>query len=76
MWMTIQTKASSIPAVQLILDMKVRWSSTYLMLNHAERKKNVRSKFQPKINGIHLFSLVHWRIHRRASLARTRLNKT
>jgi hypothetical protein len=30
--------------MQLILDMKVRWSSTYMMLDRAERKKAVGSK--------------------------------
>jgi hypothetical protein len=50
MWKTIQTKANNGRPVQLILDMKVRWSSTYLMLDRAERKKDVRSKFQVKIN--------------------------
>jgi hypothetical protein len=41
MWKTIQTKANTEKPVQLILDMKVRWSSTYLMLDRAERKKEV-----------------------------------
>lgn len=41
MWKTIQTKANTGRPVQLILDMKVRWSSTYLMLDRAERKKEV-----------------------------------
>jgi hypothetical protein len=45
MWKTIQMKANDIRPVQLILDMKVRWSSTYLMLDRAERKKDVRSKY-------------------------------
>ena len=31
--------------VQLILDMKVQWSSTYFMLDRAERKKGVRMIF-------------------------------
>lgn len=43
MWKTIQNKANYGSAVQLILDMKVRWSSTYLMLDRAERKKDVRN---------------------------------
>jgi hypothetical protein len=29
--------------VQLLIDMKVRWSSTYVMLDRAERKKKVWS---------------------------------
>jgi hypothetical protein len=41
MWKTIQRKSDSGRPVQLILDMKVRWSSTYLMLDCAERKKAV-----------------------------------
>ena len=43
-WKTIQTKANIQP-VQLIIDMKVRWSSTYLMLDQAERRKDVRTIF-------------------------------
>jgi len=42
MWKTIQIKASDEQPVQLILDMRVQWSSTYLMLDRAERKKEVR----------------------------------
>src|SRR5258708_38779724 len=45
MWRTIQLKANNVRPLQLILDMKVRWSSTYLMLDRAERKKDVRNKF-------------------------------
>ena len=44
MWKTIQTKAKDPNPVQLILDMKVRWSSTYMMLDRAEGKKEVRSR--------------------------------
>ena len=45
MWKTIQMKANEgLKPVQLILNMKVRWSSTYFMLDRAERKKEVRSK--------------------------------
>jgi len=39
MWKTVQAKAGIARPVQLILDMKVRWSSTYLMLDRAERNK-------------------------------------
>ena len=45
MWRTTQIMANQ-SLVQLILDMKVRWSLTYLMLDRAERKKDVRNKFQ------------------------------
>ena len=46
MWRTIQMKANDgAKPVQLILDMKVRWSSTYFMLDRAERKKDVCSNF-------------------------------
>jgi hypothetical protein len=41
----LQYHADSIPPVQLKLDMKVQWSSTYLMLDRAENKKEVRRKF-------------------------------
>ena len=40
-WKTVQIKANIQRPVQLIIDMKVRWSSTYLMLNRAEQKKDV-----------------------------------
>jgi len=39
MWKTIQAKAQVAHPVQLILDMKVWWSSTYLMLDWAERNQ-------------------------------------
>ena len=45
MWKTIQIKANSPKVVQLILNMKVLWSSTYLMFDWAKRKKEVRNKF-------------------------------
>ena len=45
MWRTTQIMANQSP-VQLILDMKVRWSLTYLMLDRAKRKKDVCNKFQ------------------------------
>ena len=45
MWKTIQIKANSPKVVQLILNMKVQWSSTYLMLDWAKRKKEVHNKF-------------------------------
>jgi hypothetical protein len=41
MWKTVQSKAGIARPVQLIVDMKVRWSSTYLMLDRAERNKTV-----------------------------------
>jgi hypothetical protein len=44
MWRTIQLKANISRPVQLLLDMKVRWSSTYVMLDRAERKKEVLYK--------------------------------
>jgi hypothetical protein len=46
MWKTIQTKMGHGRAIQLILDMKVRWSSTYLMLDRTEKKKEVCIKFK------------------------------
>ena len=42
MWKTIQIKTKIGTVHQLLLDMKVRWSSTYFMLDRAERKKDVR----------------------------------
>jgi hypothetical protein len=45
MWRTIQIRAKNVPTLQLILDMKVRWSSTYLMLERAEKRKEVRCNF-------------------------------
>jgi len=56
MWRTIQIKANNRPPVQLILDMKVQWSSTYLMLDRVERKKNVRCNFPTKIQILIRFS--------------------
>ena len=41
MWKTVQSKAGIARPVQLIVDMKVRWSSTYLMLDRADRYKMV-----------------------------------
>jgi hypothetical protein len=41
-WNMVQIK-NKLKPLQLILDMKVRWSSTYLMLDRAERKKSVRT---------------------------------
>lgn len=43
MWKTVQSKGGIAKPVQLIIDMKVRWSSTYLMLHRAEGKKTVRT---------------------------------
>jgi len=45
MWKTVQIRANISQPVQLILDMKVQWSSTYFMLDRAERKKEVHNKF-------------------------------
>ena len=42
MWKTVQSKAGIARPVQLIVDMKVWWSSTYLMLDRAEWYKMVR----------------------------------
>jgi hypothetical protein len=55
MWKTIQIKANSQQVVQLILDMKVRWSSTYFMLDRAERKKDVRNIFTKNDQSLSLF---------------------
>lgn len=48
MWKTIQRKANNGRPLQLLLDMKVRWSSTFLMLDRAERKRDVCTKFHVK----------------------------
>jgi len=45
MWKTVQIRANISQPIQLILNMKVRWSSMYFMLDHEERKKEVRNKF-------------------------------
>lgn len=39
MWKNVQSKAGVARPVQFVLDMKVRWSSTYLMLDRAERSQ-------------------------------------
>jgi hypothetical protein len=44
MWKTVQAKAGIARPVQLVLDMKVQWSSTYLMLDRAERNKAVSTQ--------------------------------
>jgi hypothetical protein len=43
-WKTVQAKVGIARPVQLVLDMKVRWSSTYLMLDRAERNKAVSTQ--------------------------------
>ena len=53
-WKTVQLKAGVARPVQLILDMKVRWSSTYAMLDRAERNKTVRI-YMYWIIGTHVF---------------------
>jgi hypothetical protein len=42
LYQTIQTKAGVSQPTQLLIDMKVRWSSTYIMINRAERNRDVR----------------------------------
>ena len=47
--MSVQSKAGIPRPTQLLLDMKVRWSSTYLMLDRAKRNKAVSTyKFLSK----------------------------
>jgi hypothetical protein len=41
MFRNIQIEAAVAIPKQLLLDMKVRWSSTYIMLHRAERNKKV-----------------------------------
>jgi hypothetical protein len=48
MWRTIQIKVDNGHLTQLILDMKVQWSSTYLMLDHAEKKRDMRSNIRKR----------------------------
>ena len=43
MWKTVQSKGGIARLVQLVIDMKVWWSSTYLMLHRTEGKKTVRA---------------------------------
>jgi hypothetical protein len=45
MWRTIQLKAGIARPVQLVLDMKVRWSSTLHMLHRAQQNKRVSNYF-------------------------------
>jgi len=40
----VQVKADVIPPTQLLPNMKVRWSSTFVMVNHAETSKEVGPK--------------------------------
>ena len=37
----IQEDKNIVPALQLLLDMKVRWGSTYVMLDRAELRREV-----------------------------------
>ena len=41
LYRTVQTKAGVSHPTQLLINMKVRWSSTYVMLNRAESNKKV-----------------------------------
>lgn len=50
MWKTIQVKAGVARPAQLVLDMKVRWSSTLSMLDRAERNKTVSTESKCMIN--------------------------
>lgn len=50
MWKTVQSEAGVTSPVQLILDMKVRWSSTYLMLVRAEQNKTSVDTFIDKLH--------------------------
>jgi hypothetical protein len=43
----VQVKAGVSTPTQLLLDMKVRWSSTYVMVNRAESSKEVRQNQIP-----------------------------
>lgn len=47
---------SDLKSVQLILDMKVRWSSTYYMLDRAENKKRFVAHYKLNIAN-HLLNL-------------------
>jgi hypothetical protein len=59
MWKTVQTKANIRQPVQLILDMKVWWSSMYLMLDQAEQKKDVHNIFYMQDWYLLFFSAAH-----------------
>jgi hypothetical protein len=41
LYKTVQVKAGVLPPIQLLIDMKVRWSSTYVMVNRAEGSRKV-----------------------------------
>ena len=45
----VQIKSNVARPLQLVLDMKVRWSSTYVMLDRAERHKEVSSAGKVKL---------------------------
>jgi hypothetical protein len=59
MWKTVQTRANIWQPVQLILDMKVQWSSMYLMLDQAEQKKDMHNTFYTKDWYLLFFPAVH-----------------
>ena len=43
LFMKIQARKEEVNPVQLILDMPVRWSSTYMMCDRAEKPRQVSS---------------------------------
>ena len=45
LYRTVQIKAGVSQPTQLLIDMKVRWSSTYVMLNRAESNSEVRVSY-------------------------------
>jgi hypothetical protein len=46
LYKTVQTKAGVSLPTQLLIDMKVRWSSMYIMLNRADTNKEVCIRYR------------------------------
>ncbi|KAG6871411.1 hypothetical protein C0995_004884 [Termitomyces sp. Mi166 len=62
-WRTIQMKASVAKPIQLILDMKVWWSSTFWMLNRGDRNKEHINTFINELHWEETDSLKRNKIH-------------
>lgn len=77
MYRSVQTKAGVSQPTQLLIDMKVRWSSTYIMLNCAETNKEVRISYcHTSTHWCLLSALAHWYFCIRDRSSRAWLGKT
>ena len=49
LYKTVQVKAGALTPIQLLIDMKVQWSSTYVMVNRAEGSHKVNINCEAQI---------------------------